>query len=252
MNGRKTTEAVLDVRPTLDAGVMARVNRYALTPQTAEQVCVIQGEASNAVIDRDGELQSLECLEDYAASAGGKSLMVSHSWDGLGVGRLTDGWLEGEGPDTRLMIEAYLLRKDAEANALIRKIEGGVATYLSIGFFAPVLSKEVVDGREVGVYRRGADGSRAELIECSVVFLGSAIGAAITAVKAVGRRGACGRAPGSCALERAVIETELGAVKHRLLEARCPTRPLGQPVSLVELHQKVRRLEDELELVCHE
>jgi hypothetical protein len=252
--GKKTVESGYQL-PTVDDATMARINEFALTPLRPADVAVIQAEASDDQVDRDGEAMSLEVLEDFASTAAGKSWLIAHEWSVPGVGRITQGWLEEEeGGRVVLMVEAYLLRQDPTAAELVRKIESGVAPFVSIGFYAPRrVTKLLDDGRQIQQYVRGADGEPGELIEVSSVFLGSNYGAVITSAKAAGRKHAgCGRDELTCAIEADVLRKELWATKELIDRARYdrPGLPRRTDLPLVELDQKRVELTERLAASC--
>jgi len=232
-----------------DAAAVARVNQYTLKPLPAEEICVIEAAASDDQVDRDGEAMSIEILQDFADTAAGKAWMTSHSWGELGVGRITRGWLEEQGDRTVFMVEAYMLRADPEAAALIRKIEAGIAPYTSVGFYAPAkVAVRAVDGREIHQYVRGNQGEHGELLEVSSVFLGSNFNAQITAAKSAGGRCDCGRAAGACEVDAAVLETTIAGFKGRIRLKREDPSLVGE--SFAELHARVARLEREREAIA--
>jgi hypothetical protein len=154
---------------------LALINEYALAKLGAGDVAVYTMQVANDQVDRDGERFSLEVLQDFASTLPGKGLLEGHDWGPVGIGRFFKAWIEpAPGGVNWLMGRAYLLREDTEAAQMIVKLNGGIAAFVSIGFFAPERA-EVVDaaGRTYREYRRGLQGQPAEALEASLVFLGA-------------------------------------------------------------------------------
>jgi hypothetical protein len=162
-------------------GDLEIINSYAVKTLTEDEVAIYEGNVANSRIDRDGERFNEDVLADFADSLPGKSLLVGHNWAGPGVGRFFKAWLVEDDGAMWLRGAFYLLKKDPDAQALITKIDGGVAWALSVGFSCP--DRMVMTGRDGSIlyaeYRRGPNGERAEAMEASLVFLGAQFDAQI-------------------------------------------------------------------------
>ncbi len=146
-------------------------------PLSAEDVYVLTAEVANDAIDRDGDRFSPDVLADFARTLPGKGLLEAHNWGPVGVGRWFRAWLEEDATGTRLMGSAYLLREGNEE--LVAKIDGGIAHFVSVGFFSPSRVPMRDDsGAQYQEYRNLPD-MGSEAIEASLVFLGAQHGAEI-------------------------------------------------------------------------
>lgn len=234
---------------------MAAINRLALKELEPEDVAVFRGQVANNQIDRDGERFHEDVLADFSETLPGKSLLASHNWSSLGIGRWFAAWLEPRDEDDRvtLMAKAYFLRGPADET--IRLIEGGVVWALSIGFFAPsrIELKDPDGYGEYAEYRRGPNGEKAEAIEASVVMLGAQFDAQLVKVarrtKALASepRCACGRLEDLCQLDQAVVTGELALV-DRLIRLKREA-PAGIEESFSALHARRARVAKALEAV---
>lgn len=162
-------------------GDLDLINGYALEPLKATDVAVYTLRVANDQVDRDGERFNVEVLHDFAATLPGKSLLEGHAWGPVGIGRFFKAWVEQVDGVTWLMAKCYLLTADEDAAEMIVKLNGGIASFVSIGFAAPS-RVQVTDGMgayQFSEYRRGPNGEQAEAIEASLVFLGAQYDAAV-------------------------------------------------------------------------
>ncbi len=184
---------------TIPEDQLAKINKYALVPLTQEQVYARKYLMAHNGIDRDVERFHEDLLEDFAKSLQGKGFFVEghpSSWSGKGgpgEGRFFDTTTEemtperfeeltGEKiklPDGVKMVkvlwgESYLLKLDSNTDTLA-KIDGGIYSYVSIGFKAPRF--DVTDDR--GNYLYGEYRPRGEALEGSLVWLGAQPGASV-------------------------------------------------------------------------
>ena len=177
---------------------LGRINEFALSELTAEQVYTRTAILAHNAIDRDQDVFDGALLRDFAATLPGKGLFIKHprSFDGdtgPGVGR----WFEAKvtqmsldqarallkqpnlqwppGTDTAELLEASYYIPRSEKNAsLITDIDAGVASDVSIGFrAADATGIQDGEGRTVA-YRLQAPG---EALEGSLVWLGAQPGA---------------------------------------------------------------------------
>lgn len=176
---------------------LATINKFALEPLTVEQVHVRKYLMAHNGIDRDVERFTESLLDDYARTLPGKGFFVEghpSSWSGSGgpgKGRFFAAYTEEmtpeafkaltneeirlpEGVTTAKVVwgEAYLLRLDSNKDT-IANIDGGVYSFVSIGFKAPYF--DVTDER--GNFRYGEYRPKGEALEGSLVWLGAQPGA---------------------------------------------------------------------------
>ncbi|GAB63097.1 MAG: hypothetical protein DWB56_06755 [Candidatus Jettenia sp.] len=178
---------------------LAKINKFALVPLTAEQVYVRKYLMCHSGIDRDNERFHEDMLEDFARTLPGKGFFVEghpSSWSGKGgpgEGRFFDAateemplekFKETTGEELKLPEgiknvkvlwgEAYLLKLDSNTDTLA-KIDGGIYSFISIGFKAP--RQEVTDKH--GNYLFGEYRPKGEALEGSLVWLGAQPGASV-------------------------------------------------------------------------
>lgn len=176
---------------------LEKINGYALTPLTEEQVYARKYLMAHNGIDRDVERFSDELLDDFAATLSGKGFFVAghpSSWSGTGgpgEGRFFNAYTEqmtpeqfaaltGEQiklPDGTMTVkvlwgESYVLKLDSNKDT-IAKIDAGIYSFVSIGFKAPYV--EITDDR--GNFLYGEYKSKGEALEGSLVWLGAQPGA---------------------------------------------------------------------------
>lgn len=178
---------------------LATINKFALAALTVEQVHVRKYLMAHNGIDRDVERFTESLLDDYARTLPGKGFFVEghpSSWPGSGgpgKGRFFAAYTEEmtpeafksltneeirlpEGVTTAKVVwgEAYLLRLDSNKDT-IANIDGGVYSFVSIGFKAPYF--DVTDER--GNFRYGEYRPKGEALEGSLVWLGAQPGATV-------------------------------------------------------------------------
>jgi len=188
--------------------VLAKVNRFTLTPLTAEQVYVRKFIVAHSAIDRDGERFSPALLADFARTLPGKSFFCNEdghpgSWSGQkgpGQGRMCDASVEqmsldafeaksGERPqlapgDTSvsvLMGTMYMLKMPMN-EMMMANIDGGIHPFVSVGFNAAGPVRVESSGDVAGMFNEWRPPG--EACEVSSVWLGAQPGAG--AVKAPG------------------------------------------------------------------
>jgi len=183
---------------------LALIRRFALREVGAEEVRVYEARVANNRVDRDHERFSEEILADFADTIVGKSVLIGHQWGPPGVGRVFKAALVEQ--DGVLWLTASFFIPVLGNEKLLNDIDLGVATWVSIGFYAPdrveILGK---DGRPIyHEYRRGPGGERGEAIELSFVFLGAQYDAAVVKGLLGALRRQCRRPEAARALERAL------------------------------------------------
>jgi hypothetical protein len=157
------------------------IQRYMLDPVPPEQIRVYDFDACNTAMDRDTERFLPECLVDFAATAPGKPLLAAHDWSApSGIGRIFRAWVESRGAVDWLRVSVYMVLNDPDSAAFARKLDTGLAAHCSVGFYCPSRMAVSESGQQVGVYSRGPNGEPCELLELSLVWLGSQIQAGPT------------------------------------------------------------------------
>jgi len=184
---------------TLSEGQLVKINKFALVPLKEEQVYARKYLMAHNGIDRDNERFHEDILSDFAKTLPGKGFFVEghpSSWSGRGgpgEGRFYDASVEEMSPGqfkeltgeemrlpdgiTKARVlwgEAYLLKLDSNSD-MLAKIDGGIYSYVSIGFKAPIF--DVTDergNRKFGEYR-----PMGEAMEGSLVWLGAQPGASV-------------------------------------------------------------------------
>lgn len=204
---------------------LALIQSYALREVGADEVRVYEANVANNQVDRDNERFSEEILQDFAETLPGKSVLIGHQWGPPGVGRVFKALLVQQ--DDRQWLRASFFIPKLGNEKLINDIDLGVATWVSIGFYAPdrveIIGK---DGQPVyREYRRGPNGERGEAIELSFVFLGAQYDAAV--IKGVMRElgPKLARPEGARALATALGVKDDGAKPDTVepdSEGRCP------------------------------
>lgn len=178
--------------------MLAKINRYALTPLTAEQVFVRKFLMAHNCIDRDNECFPNEMLDQFAATMPGKSLLTGHDRKGLPCGKFFEASTEvmsceqfkaltdveprlPNGVDQCKVMWAWVyLVKTPSNEDLTLQIDGGVCDHCSIGFAAADL--RAVRETPSGPTKYYEYVSPGEALEGSLVWLGAQPGA--TAQKA--------------------------------------------------------------------
>lgn len=183
----------------LSEGQMAKINKFALVTLKEDQVYVRKYLMAHNGIDRDNERFHEDMLEDFAKTLPGKGFFVEghpSSWSGKGgpgEGRYYDAYTEEMSAEQFTVLtgeeiklpdgikkakvlwgEAYLLKLESNSDTLA-KIDGGIYSYVSIGFKAPIF--DVTDergNRNYAEYR-----PKGEAMEGSLVWLGAQPGASV-------------------------------------------------------------------------
>ncbi len=196
---RKQGEKIVGLKGAMAAGaectpeMLAKINSYALSPLTSDQVYIRKFLMAHNCVDRDNECFPPEMLDQFAASMPGKSLLIGHNRRDLPCGKFFDATTENMTPDqfTALTGEtprlpdntadckvlwawAYLL-KTAGNEELTQHIDGGVCTHCSIGFAASDLTAIRKDANGPAQYWQYC--CPGEALEGSLVWLGAQPGA---------------------------------------------------------------------------
>lgn len=176
---------------------LAKINKLAPVQLSADQVYARRFLLAHNCIDRDNERFTEELLANFAASLPGKGLFDSghpSSWSGSGgpgEGRFFDASTEEMTPEafqaltgeacglpTQVKMvkvlwgDAYILKLESNAD-LRAKLDGGICSFVSIGFKAPFY--DVTDDRGNHIY--GEYRPKGEALEGSLVWLGAQPGA---------------------------------------------------------------------------
>lgn len=178
--------------------MLAKINRYALTPLAADQVFARKFLMAHNCVDRDNECFPDEMLDQFAATMPGKSLLVGHNRRDLPCGKFFDAsveimsvdqfkaltGVEPRLPDSATQVKvlwawAYLVKTPSNED-LTQQIDGGVCDHCSIGFAAADLV--AVRENPTGPAKYWQYVSPGEALEGSLVWLGAQPGA--TAQKA--------------------------------------------------------------------
>lgn len=179
---------------------LAKINRFARKPLTAEEVFHVPILLGHNGIDRDNERFHEDLLKDFARTLVGKGFFVAghpSSWSGTGgpgegkyfdasVDQMTPAQFKDvtgediilpEGADTvhALMTHAYMLKLASNEDAR-KNIDGGIFSFASIGFQAPYFNiTDDLSNHKYGEYR-----PKGEALEGSLVWLGAQPGAGVT------------------------------------------------------------------------
>lgn len=116
------------------------INKYTLTPLTAEDVFTFKAVLCDNAIDRQSEKFSLKALQDLQKLFLGKTVIKNHSWDADDqVGRIyateldqSSKELDGGELYTRLLAKIYMVKTAGNAD-LIAEIKGGIKKEGSVG-----------------------------------------------------------------------------------------------------------------------
>lgn len=179
-----------DVTPEM----LAKINGYALTELTVDDVYVRKVLLAHNAVDRDNERFPEKLLEDFASTLPGKGLLMGHARGGPGMGLFFDSSTEeispaefkdmtGEEPrlpegvsNVRVLWGWFYMVKD-EVDATARNIDAGIFRHVSIGFRATDIMpvKDDVNG-SVKYWEYVPPG---EATEGSLVWLGAQPGATV-------------------------------------------------------------------------
>lgn len=93
----------------------------------------IQGIASSAVEDRQGEVVSVDGwdLKNFKKAP---RLLWAHDHYEPAIGKVTKTWYEGTGKNTKLMFEAIFQDVTEKARAIKKLVEDGFINTFSVGF----------------------------------------------------------------------------------------------------------------------
>jgi hypothetical protein len=201
MSAKKFGEKVFGLKGATGSGadctpeMLAKINTYALTPLTADQVFVRKFLMAHSCIDRDNECFPPEMLDQFAASMPGKSMLIGHNRRDLPCGKFFDASTEemtpeqfkamtGEEPRLPdaatgckvLWAWSYMVKTPGNEE-LAQQIDGGVCSHCSIGFAAADLTAVRKDPTGPAQYYQYV--SPGEALEGSLVWLGAQPGATV-------------------------------------------------------------------------
>jgi hypothetical protein len=198
-------QKVFGLKMALGAGaectpeMLAKINRYALTPLVAEEVFVRKLLLAHNCIDRDNERFPDQMLEQFASSIVGKSLLIGHNRKDTGCGLFFDAYTEtmaadqfksltGEDPripdgveQCKCLWSWFYTLKTPSSEEWLKWIDGGITRHCSIGFAAADLTAIRKDPNGPAMYWEYVPPG--EALEGSLVWLGAQPGA--TAQKAL-------------------------------------------------------------------
>lgn len=177
----------------VSAEILGKINRYALTPITADEVYVRRKILAHNGVDRDRERFNEALLDDFAATLPGKSTLYAHDRGKfLPLGLYFDATTEeislekfkeltGEDPrlpaglaGVKVLWAWYYVIKTPEVESVLRNIEGGTYRHWSIGFSAKSLVSVKGPYDETLYWEYQGPG---EATEGSLVWLGAQQGA---------------------------------------------------------------------------
>lgn len=190
---------------------LAKVNRFALSPLSVEDVYVRSAIVAHSAIDRDNERFPETLLDEYAATLPGKGYFHNPSGhpgsfggqrgpgQGLWFDATTADWTPAEfevktGEIPRLapgktmvkvLVGSFYVVRMAENEGMIKNIDAGVSRFISIGFSATGMKAvpNPVDESKTLFYEYVGPG---EAQEASSVYLGAQPGASILKEKCAG------------------------------------------------------------------
>jgi len=183
---------------------LALINTYALIDLTAENIYVRSMYLAHSAIDRDKDSISKELIKDLVATLPGKGFFVKHpsGWDGdsgpgeglfykaalvemsqaearVALGDESLQWISEDESAYLLEASFYLVRTEGNQD-LIKKIDGGVARYVSLGFRADNYNAIYDDNHKVIAWQLLSPGVA---YEGSLVWLGAQPGAQIKSLE---------------------------------------------------------------------
>lgn len=141
--GMITKAAQLESQEVNDAELRA-INKYALTPLTAEEVFTFKAVLCDNEVDRQSERFTVKALEDLKKLFLGKTVIKDHAWKADGqVARIyATELVQSEGKVTKsgeiytqLVAHCYMVKTSSNAD-LIAEIKGGIKKEGSVGFRA--------------------------------------------------------------------------------------------------------------------
>lgn len=118
---------------TVSAEDLAKINRYALTELTADDVFLFKLNACDDQPDRDMESFSAGALAQLASLYIGKPVIFDHSWSAINqTARVFDSAVTESGGVHRLTLRCYALRNE-QTQGVIDAIKGGILREVSVG-----------------------------------------------------------------------------------------------------------------------
>lgn len=140
--GMITKAAQLESQEVTEAELRA-INKYALSPLTAEEVFTFKAVLCDNEIDRDSERFTVKALEDLKKLFLGKTVIKDHSWraDGQVARIYATELVQSEKVTksgelyTQLVAHCYMVKTSSNAD-LIAEIKGGIKKEGSVGFRA--------------------------------------------------------------------------------------------------------------------
>lgn len=177
----------------ITAEILGKINRYALTPLTSDEVYVRRKILAHNGVDRDRERFHEALLDDFATTLPGKSTLYAHDRGkflplGLYFDAITEEisleqfkQLTGEDPrlpaglaGVKVLWAWYYVIKTPEVESVLKNIEGGTYRHWSIGFCAKSLISVKGPYDETLYWEYQGPG---EATEGSLVWLGAQQGA---------------------------------------------------------------------------
>jgi hypothetical protein len=201
--GLKAASAGAECTPEM----LLKINSYALTALTADQVFVRKFLMAHNCIDRDNECFPSDMLDQFAATMPGKSMLEGHDRRSRPCGKWFDAATEEMTPEQFKSITGveprlpdaatsckvlwswgYMLKTPGN-DELIAAVDGGICDHCSIGFAAADLTAVRKDPNGPAQYYQYA--SPGEALEGSLVWLGAQPGA--TAQKSLNEQDPTGK-----------------------------------------------------------
>ena len=125
-------ETIFKANDTVSTEALAKINAFALTPLTAEQVFTFKLAACDTRVDRDLEQFTPECLRALAPLFIGKTVLFDHAWSARAqTARIYDAEVEEADGVSRLIEHCYMLRSE-EMQGVIDAINAGILREVSV------------------------------------------------------------------------------------------------------------------------
>lgn len=114
-------------------GDLNLINQQSIRTLAADEVFAFRLAACDTLPDRDHERFSREALEGLAKLFVGRPVLRDHQWSaGAQTARIYAARVEGDGPDARLILRAYMPR-NRDTETTIAAIESGILREASVG-----------------------------------------------------------------------------------------------------------------------
>lgn len=136
---------------------LARINRFTLSPKTADELAVFETLSANSLPDRDDDVFTPETIAQFAAlpepyGSVGKSYMTGHDYNNMPVGRIfgvgtrtdvTDS--EGKVIDATFLTNEVYVPRTAANTELIDAMDFGVNWAVSVGVMLDAMNCSICD-----------------------------------------------------------------------------------------------------------